>query len=48
MKDEQFPRPTTPATDQLIPFLSCDERRLRQILGRLVQQIENPYRNKSE
>lgn len=29
-------------------LMGCDERQFKQILGRLVQQIENPYREKSE
>ena len=29
-------------------LMGCDESQFRQILGRLVQQIENPYREKSE
>jgi len=29
-------------------LMGCDERQFRQILGRLVQQIENPYRDKPE
>src|SRR5258708_39066605 len=29
-------------------LMGCDERQFKQILGRLVQQIENPYRGKSE
>ena len=29
-------------------LMGCDESQFRQILGRLVQQIENPYRDKSE
>ena len=27
-------------------LMGCDERQFRQVLGRLVQQIENPYRDK--
>ncbi len=29
-------------------LMGCDERQFKQILGRLVQQIENPYREESE
>ena len=29
-------------------LMGCDESQFRQILGRLVQQIENPYRDKLE
>ena len=29
-------------------LMGCDESQFRQILGRLVQQVENPYRGKSE
>ncbi len=29
-------------------LMGCDEHQFRQILGRLVQQIENPYRDKPE
>jgi hypothetical protein len=29
-------------------LMGCDESQFRQILGRLVQQVENPYRDKSE
>jgi hypothetical protein len=29
-------------------LMGCDESQFRQILGRLVQEIENPYRGKSE
>ncbi len=29
-------------------LMGCDERQFRQILGRLVQQIENPYHDKPE
>ena len=29
-------------------LMGCDERQFRQILGRLVQQIENPYGDKPE
>jgi hypothetical protein len=29
-------------------LMGCDESQFRQILGRLVQQIENPYRDKAE
>ncbi len=29
-------------------LMGCDESQFRQILGRLVQQIENPYRDKPE
>lgn len=29
-------------------LMGCDERQFKQILGRLVQQVENPYREKSE
>ena len=29
-------------------LMGCDERPFKQILGRLVQQIENPYRDKPE
>ena len=29
-------------------LMGCDECQFKQILGRLVQQIENPYREKSE
>ena len=29
-------------------LMGCDESQFRQILGRLMQQIENPYREKSE
>jgi len=29
-------------------LMGCDERQFRQILSRLMQQIENPYRDKSE
>jgi len=28
--------------------MGCDESQFRQILGRLVHQIENPYRDKPE
>jgi len=29
-------------------LMGCDESQFRQILGRLVQQIENPYGDKPE
>jgi len=29
-------------------LMGCEENQFKQILGRLVQQIENPYREKSE
>ena len=29
-------------------LMGCGESQFRQILGRLVQQIENPYRDKPE
>ena len=29
-------------------LMGCDESQFRQILGRLVQQIENPYHDKPE
>jgi len=29
-------------------LMGCDESQFKQILGRLVQQIEDPYRDKSE
>jgi len=29
-------------------LMGCDESQFRQILGRLVQQIENPYRDQPE
>jgi hypothetical protein len=29
-------------------LMGCDERQFREILGRLMQQLENPYRDKSE
>ncbi len=29
-------------------LMGCDERQFRHILGRLVQQIENPYHDKPE
>jgi hypothetical protein len=45
---KNFSRLATPATGELNFFRSCDERQPEQILGRLVQQIENPYREKSE
>jgi hypothetical protein len=47
-KANNFSRPATPATGELNFFRSCGERRPEQILDRRVQQIENPYREKSE
>jgi hypothetical protein len=29
-------------------LMGCDESQFKQILGRVVQQIEDPYRDKSE
>ena len=29
-------------------LMGCDERQFKQILAKLVQQIENPYRGKAE
>jgi len=29
-------------------LMGCDERQFRQILGRLIEQIENPYHDKPE
>ena len=29
-------------------LMGCDERQFREILGRLMQQLENPYRDKPE
>jgi len=48
MKCEQF-LTASDAGNGRIEFLPIMRRaQLRQILGRLVQQIENPYRDKSE
>ena len=38
---------STPATGELNFFRSCDESQFKQVLCNLVQQLENPYRQRT-